>query len=59
MKIKETCSCGAVFEIEANDNLSMSIALRQAEFHNAHAPCRKIKEAADSIVGDYMKGEIR
>ena len=45
-QIKETCSCGAIFEYSEDINPSWQegMAFRQKEFHRAHEKCQKLEE---------------
>lgn len=42
-KIKETCSCGAIFEYEeyVKEVWESESSYKQEEFHKAHENCRK------------------
>ena len=53
MKIKETCCCGAKFEVEGNN---IACSWRYREFLEAHKICRKkLQEVKIEIIPDISK----
>lgn len=40
MTLKETCSCGAILEVEGD---TVSTQYRQKDFQKAHENCRQVK----------------